>query len=231
MSEYMNDYDRIEFLKQWWDKHGTAMIVGVVLGLIIVFGWQGWQRHQAKQHLAAAQAYQQLLMISVHEHPNEFAKQAETVISLYPNSSYASLSSLLLAHIYVDKEDYAAAYNSNMWVVNHTHDFRLKEIARIRAARLLLARAKPDDALNLLNTVDDPNFAVLADEVKGDIYVVKKDFPSARKAYQQALNDAPDSQVLLPALQLKLSSLPVTVAETLPATFNAKVTVTDEQQQ
>ena len=124
MSEYMNDYDRIELLKKWWDKHGTALILGVLLGLILVFGWQGWLRHQAKQHLMAAQAYQELLMISVHEHPNEFAKQAHSIINTYPQSPYASLSSLLLAHIYVDKLDYAAAYASNMWVVNHTKDFR-----------------------------------------------------------------------------------------------------------
>ena len=92
-----------------------------------------------------------------------------------------------------------------------------------------MAQAKPDEALNLLKTVDDPNFAGSADEVKGDVYVVKKDFPAARKAYEQALKDAPDSQVLLPALQLKLSSLPITAAEVLPTTATAKVTVTDQQ--
>lgn len=217
MSEYMTDHDRVELLKRWWDNNGTALIVGIILGLVIIFGWQYWQKHQYNKAAAASQAYQVLLNTSIHKDTDVFTQRAQAIIKTYPHSPYAPLSSLLLAHVQVDEHNYKAAYDSNMWVVNNANDLSLKQIARVRAARLLLAMNQPDQALALLKKMDDSNFAILADEVRGDIYVVKRDFPSARKAYTQAMNDAPDSPVLLPVLQLKLSSLPAAAAGTTPA--------------
>lgn len=228
MSELITDNDRVELLKQWWDKNGTALIVGIIIGLALILGWQYWQKQQLKQHVAASQAYQQLLSMSVHEHPEDFIQQAQMIVSRYPRTPYASLSSLLLAHAQVDQNNYTAAYQSNIWVVSHAKDKALKQIARVRAARLLLALGQPDEALNLLNNIDDKSFAILIDEVRGDIYVVKKDFPAARKAYLQAQQDAPDSEIMSPALQLKLSSLPQAAAATLPNTFSAKAQITDK---
>jgi predicted negative regulator of RcsB-dependent stress response len=214
MSEYMTDHDRVEALKRWWDNNGTALIVGIVLGLAVIFGWQYWQKHQLNKAAAASQAYQVLLATSIHKDTDVFIQRAQAIIKTYPHSPYASLSSLLLAHVQVDQHNYQAAYDSNMWVINKSNDAALKQIARVRAARLLLAMHKPDQALALLDTMDDKNFAILVDEVRGDIYVVKRNFQAARQAYMQAQQDAPDSPVLLPILQLKLSSLPASAAGT-----------------
>lgn len=214
MSEYMTDHDRVEALKKWWDNNGTGLVVGIILGLAIIFGWQYWQRHQLNKAAAASQAYQILLATSIHKDTDIFIQRAQTIIKTYPHSPYASLSSLLMAHVQVDQHQYAAAYDSNMWVVKNSSDSALKQIARVRAARLLLAMHKPDDALALLNKMDDKNFAILVDEVRGDIYVVKRNFPAARQAYMQAQQDDPDSPVLLPILQLKLSSLPANAVGT-----------------
>jgi predicted negative regulator of RcsB-dependent stress response len=95
-----------------------------------------------------------------------------------------------------------------MWVVEHSKDPAMRQIARIRAARLLLAMDKADDALALLNKRDDESMNILTDEVRGDIYAVQKNYAEARKAYTKAQSENPESRVLLPILELKLSSLP-----------------------
>ncbi|NNM58487.1 MAG: tetratricopeptide repeat protein [Legionellales bacterium] len=208
MSEYITDHDRVDAIKRWWDNNGTALVVGIILGLILIFGWQYWQRYQLKRDTTASQAYQVLLTTSAHDDTAAYTQRAQAIIKTYPSLPYAALSSLLLARMQVDQKKYDLAYASDMWVVNHASDDSLKQIARVRAARVLLAMKKPDEALNLLSKMDDPNFAVLVDEVKGDIYVTQHNFAAARKAYLQAQQDAPDSEVLLPILELKLSSLP-----------------------
>ena len=217
MSDYVNDYDRVELLKKWWDEHGSALIIGLVLGLVVIFAWQFWQKKQALTQVSAASAYQTLVTMSLSKDTDLYITRAQSLIKTYPRSPYAVLSSFLLSHAEVVKGNYEAAYQANEWVMKHADDVSFKQIARIRAARLRLAQHEPDQALALLNTVDDPNFAILTDEVKGDIYVVKHDFNAAKKAYIAAEQDAPDSPVLLPVLQLKLSSLPQ-ASKTLPAT-------------
>ncbi len=208
MSEYITDHDRVDMIKRWWDNNGTALVVGIILGLALIFGWQYWQRNQLKREATASQAYQALLNTSIHDDTALYMQRAEAIIKTYPKLPYAALSSLMLARAQVEQKNYDLAYTSNMWAVEHASDKSIRQIGRVRAARLLLAMGKPDDALNLLSKMDDPNFAILVDEVRGDIYVNQRNFTEARKAYLQAQQDAPDSEVLLPILQLKLSSLP-----------------------
>ena len=62
----------------------------------------------------------------------------------------------------------------------------LKQIARLRAARILLAMQKNQDALDLLATVDDPTYQPLIDEVKGDIYQAMGQTEQAKQAYESA---------------------------------------------
>lgn len=213
MSENINDYDRVALLKQWWDEHGTALIVGLVLGLILIFGWQYWQRQQIAHQIAAASAYQTLTQTSIHKDGDLYAQRALALMKDYPRSPYASLAAFLLAKTKVLDNQFQAAIDANTWVIMHSKDKGLIQIARIRNARLDLALHQPDKALADLATVDDPNFLILIDEVKGDIYAVKKDYDQARHWYLAAQQVAPDSPVLSVALPMKLASLPAQTAE------------------
>lgn len=208
MSDYLTDNDRVDLLKRWWDNNGTTLIVGIILGLAIIYGLQFWHKHQLKQAAVASNAYQLLLQTSAQQDTANFEQRANAIVHDYPRSPYAALSSFLLAQQQVREADYPKAYKTLSWVMTEAKDPAMRQIARVRAARVLLAMNKPQDALTLLDKQDDKNFAILTDEVRGDIYVVMKDYPAARKAYTAALNGNPDSPVLLPVLQLKLSSLP-----------------------
>ena len=46
--------------------------------------------------------------------------------------------------------------------------------------------------------MDDKNFAGLIDEVKGDAYLALNDKDKARQAYQQALDELPNAEVIRP---------------------------------
>ncbi|MDH5765246.1 MAG: tetratricopeptide repeat protein, partial [Gammaproteobacteria bacterium] len=60
-------------------------------------------------------------------------------------------------------------------------------LARLRMARLFVAIDKHSEALQLINVDYPENFTVMFEELKGDIYVMTKDFNNARAAYDKAI--------------------------------------------
>jgi len=65
--------------------------------------------------------------------------------------------------------------------------------------------------LKTLSTVTEPAFKATADELRGDIYVAKKDNASARKAYQSAWDNLLERKQERQLLQIKLESVGVLV--------------------
>ena len=64
--------------------------------------------------------------------------------------------------------------------------------------------------INELKTVEDKNFNGLIDEVRGDAYLAMNDKDKARQAYQQALEDLPNAEVIRPLLRMKYDNLTIT---------------------
>ena len=55
------DDEELAVIKDWWQRNGMPLLTGVALALVVVFGWQGWQKYQANQSQGASLVYQQLL--------------------------------------------------------------------------------------------------------------------------------------------------------------------------
>jgi predicted negative regulator of RcsB-dependent stress response len=47
--------------KDWWSRNGKPLVTGGLLALVIVFGWQAFQKYQSNQSQGASMLYQQLL--------------------------------------------------------------------------------------------------------------------------------------------------------------------------
>ncbi|MEX2327847.1 MAG: tetratricopeptide repeat protein, partial [Pseudomonadales bacterium] len=39
------DEEQIEAIKKWWDENGKSILIGIVLALGGVFGYQAWDNH------------------------------------------------------------------------------------------------------------------------------------------------------------------------------------------
>jgi len=40
VDEFSTEDEQVEAIKKWWKENGTSLIVGVVLGLSVLFGWR-----------------------------------------------------------------------------------------------------------------------------------------------------------------------------------------------
>lgn len=115
----------------------------------------------------------------------------------------------MLARSAVLKKNYPEALEHLNWVIKHSSEPAMRQIARIRSARILIMQKKPSEALALLKKSDDKSFIGLVDEVRGDAYFSMQDHSSARQAYQLALAEIPNVEITRPILQMKYDNLAI----------------------
>ncbi|XOV90218.1 MAG: YfgM family protein [Pseudomonadota bacterium] len=207
--------EQIEAIKQWWNENGKSIVIGIVVALAAVFGYQGWQNRVQSTGEAASAIYEDMTAAIVLDSP--FATLTEEQRSTgrflanqlktdYADSAYAKFAALFLAKMAVDEENYATARDELNWALDSGLDDSLEVMTRIRLARVQLALGEPEAALETLNKVDPGEHQPTFEEVRGDIYMSKGDRTLAREAYQRALAGVEDDQ-LRPMLQMKLDDL------------------------
>ncbi len=207
MTEYLTEQEQIQLLKNWLKRYGPTIIVGFLLATLITAGWRYWQYYRAKTLLHASAVYDEMLAARAQNNPTQTAAQAEKLLHNYSNTPYAQMAAFMLARDAVLKKNYQQALKQLSWAMDHTSNQAVREIARLRQARILINDKKPKEALDLLNKSNDKTFAGLTDEARGDAYLALTDKAAAQKAYQLALNELPNAEVTRPILQMKLENL------------------------
>ncbi|WP_428310200.1 YfgM family protein [Hydrocarboniphaga sp.] len=215
MATHLDDEEELENLKRWFKENWVALAAGLVIGFGAIGGWQAWKGYQEKQALTASQMYDDLKKALTASKPDEAKSIADKLQSDHAGSPYASAAALRLAQVAVVDKDYDGALKRLDWVAEHGDEDGLKQLAQLRKARVLWQQSKPDDALKLLDG-DAGEYASLYAELRGDIAYSRNDRDSARKAYQAALDKAPEAAANRALLQQKLDDLAVEAAAADP---------------
>ncbi|ENU85453.1 YfgM family protein [Acinetobacter sp. CIP 102129] len=213
----LSDEEQLDQIKSFAKKYGSAMISGILIALIAFFGWEYWQKKNLTEAQNQTAKVQKLMdeAKAVSGQPNALAtvsEAADKIVKDDADSVQAIQTQFILAKLAYDKQDYAAAEKALKKVENSkVKDAGLVQIVKIRLADSQLAQKKYDEALKTLSTVTEPAFKATADELRGDIYVAKKDNASARKAYQSAWDNLLERKQERQLLQIKLESVGILV--------------------
>jgi predicted negative regulator of RcsB-dependent stress response len=204
--EYLTDDEQLEAVKRAFTEYAPWILGGVVLG---VGGWFGYQYYRSHQNSVALQAAGQFNQMTTALQMNDGKKSmelAQQLIKDFPNSPYADQAQLTIARIDVEAGKSADAVAPLTLVMNNSKDSELKQVARLRLARVLIDQGKPDDALKMLAEGTPGSFAGRYHEVHGDALYAKKDIPGATAEYTLALGTT-DGGADAALLQLKLADL------------------------
>ncbi|MCP3867156.1 MAG: tetratricopeptide repeat protein [Gammaproteobacteria bacterium] len=201
----LSEEEQVEALKKWWKENGRSLIVGVVMGLGAVFGWQAWNQHQKSIADQASTRYEQLSQAVSEGATESAAKQAESLIEDYEGTAYATFAALELGRIRLEQGDVPGAEAQLGWVLDNSDDRSFQQIARLRLARLLFSLDRLDEAEGLLDQSKKDSFQGEISELRGDIAWKRGDFNGARESYQEALAIGSGSASLV---QMKLDDLP-----------------------
>ncbi|SRR3989339_522248 len=199
------DKEQIEMLSEWWNDYGKTLVFAVAIGLLLGFGWRFWNSHETQNNQQAAMVYSQLENAAMAHDANVTTQLTSTLVSEYGKTAYASMASLISARMAVEKNDLNAALMQTNWVVNNGSADVFKQIARINAARILLAQNKFDEALKELSITNEKSLTPMVESVKGDIYRVSKQPELAKAAYQKAQTGYDAASVPAPLLKLLIN--------------------------
>jgi predicted negative regulator of RcsB-dependent stress response len=175
-----------------------------------------WQQRHEKMLYKASAVYERMINAAANNDADLMQLNAARLIDHYRSSPYAQLAALMLARQAIYKGQLDVAEEKLMWITKHGRNKSLRQLARIRAARVLLAENKPEQGLDLLQQrIDDDAFTASAQEAMGDILLALGKSDDARKAYNEALNALPGIETMQPLLQMKLDNLAVPLGPTI----------------
>ena len=203
MNEVLNDDEQVEALKKWWKENGKSIVGGAVIGLAAVGGWQYWQSHTKQQAEHASALYEQFSITAQRGEALEIESLGKRLLEQFPSSAYSVFVALELA-----RADYQAgrpevAEQYLQWALEHADDPALRQVVRLRLARLRLDRDDPDGAAELVGETAG-SFAGEFAMLRGEIAVIRGDKEAARAAFRQALANGVGAAVLV---EMKLAEL------------------------
>jgi predicted negative regulator of RcsB-dependent stress response len=198
--------ERLESAQKWWQENGRSTIIGIVLGIAVILGWQYWQEYKHAEAEKASTLYTEFLKaLETNAKDNNAEKLAERLQNEFPKTDYALYGGLFQAQLKVQQNDIGTA-KQILTKIGASSNKELSNIATIRLVRLMLADKEYEQGLELINKIDpasSASFSSSYDELVGDLYVALNRFDQARTSYQTALRNGSKS----PLLQLKIDDL------------------------
>lgn len=210
--DVLDEYEQGEVVRKWVRDNAVSMIVGVLLGLALIFGWQQWKAHQGRARADAAAQYASFDAAVSAGKPEDADKIATALRDKFADSPYAVFAAMRQADAASAKNDLASADKSLEWAVAHADSASLKSLVNLNLARLRLAQGKPDDAIALIEKLPQGAYPGMINELRGDALVRLKQPDAARTAYETALANIDPQSPERGIVQMKLDNQSVAAA-------------------
>lgn len=210
METYATDEERVDAIKKWWKENGTSLIVGLVIGMSGLFGWNYWKDQQNTVGGQASVVYTGMMSAIAQGNPEKTQTRATELIGRYSDSPYAIYAAMAMAKIKVEQGDNVAAASQLRWAMDHASIVEMQQISRLRLVRVLAAQEKYDAALAELSRVDTGSrgdFISMYDELRGDILLQQGKKKEAYTAFQSAMNSLNQTSQSRTMLRIKLDAI------------------------
>lgn len=205
----LEEQERIDALKDWWDQWGKWVYAGVGAFVIGAVAVQGWRYYEVKQHADAEVLFKSVEKtaqeVAASKDSKKLSEAATAMADAYPRTFQATDARLLAAKAAFDAGDLASAKGHLQWVVDSGRD-TFKPLARIRLAAVLFDDKKYDDALKTLDQVKEEGYVSMVADLRGDILAAQGKKDEARAAYQVAVEKSNDRSPLKSISQAKLDA-------------------------
>ncbi len=188
------------------------MIAGVVIAVGLLFGYNQYESSKLAAEVEASVLFEALAGHVGDGDLDEAEAVAAELTTDYANTSYAAQSKLAMARLYMDKNRDQDAAHVLSELIAMRGNRELRNIGRVRLARVLLYQDKPQEVVDLLTGEEDAAFGGLYAESLGDAYAALGRIEEAEEAYRAALADTTQT-VNRGLVQMKLVDLP----DALPA--------------
>lgn len=207
MAYDLEEQEQLDELKAWWRQYGNFVLLVVAAAALSVAAIQGWRYYRHSQAVAAVTLYSQLDRAERSGDRKQVRELAGELAQRYGATPYAVFGALSAARASFDTGDLAGAKSQLQWVIEHTREDEIKDLARLRLAGVLLDEKNTAEALKLVEGKPADAMAGLYADLKGDILVAQGKTAEARSAYQLALDRSEANSPYRATIQIKLDAL------------------------
>jgi predicted negative regulator of RcsB-dependent stress response len=203
----LQEQEQLDALKAWWNDNRNQILGALLIVVVVMGGWRGWQYYQNKQSYEAATLYQQFIEQLASNDTKRINDAATAVTDKFGSTAYAARAELLAAQVNEQTNDPARAKTQLQWVIDNAREDTLKDVARLRLAAVLLDEKKYADALTLLEAKHPDSFDGLFADMKGDVFSAQGKIDEARSAYKLAYEKIDAQSIYRSLIQMKLDAL------------------------
>jgi len=198
VSEYISDEEQMNRFSEWWNEHGTSLLIAVGLAIASIVGWNFYSDNR-QQNIEASTALYAEYVDAAAEAKAAIAQQIKTE---FPGTSVHSLVALDEAKKAADDQNLPAAAQALVEARDAAPDALLAELAMIRLAKVQYAQGNAEEALQTLQGIRNQGYQSWALELTGDIYLAEGNSEQAYAAYTSAL-DGLEGDANRPLLEIK----------------------------
>ncbi len=200
----MSDKEQMQIVKSWWQEYGYYLLFSIIFVLVANFVWRHWQQHQNARKEQASTMYMYMVTLLEQHKKDEVKLYGEKLIKDYAKSPYASLAALVLAKEAVNANDLKLADERLQFIIKKSSSKKLRQLARIRDARVLIAMKKSQEAITLLSAVDDDTYLAEVNEISGDAWSSLGKSSEAEQSYNKAKSINAKRKAESPLLKMKM---------------------------
>ncbi len=206
MDDFLTDQQQAARVRGWVREYAPTAIVAVAIGIGGYFGYNQWQLRQDRQAAEASELYEDFRAAIESDDQDSASTLLESLVADYEGSGYADHARLLMAKEYVDTTQPSLAEQELRGVIATTSNGDLRQLARLRLARVYLYMDRPEAGLETLDSdVHSPAWRQLTEDMRGDLHQALGQTEAARASYQAALEHS--GQIDAAWIRLKLDHL------------------------
>ncbi|WP_028357982.1 YfgM family protein [Brackiella oedipodis] len=204
----LEEQEKIDTLKAWWERFGTlitSLIIIAALTVLARYGWDWYQKHKVEQALG----YYEIVLEASEQSSDDAYKRLQEVSKTmqedYSSVNYTGRALMIAARADLQQQNYDAAAAKLQWLVEHHKEFpELKAAATLQLATVLADQQKYDQALAQLK--DAPQgLQTLYQDRQADIYFAKGDMEQAQQQWQAIVKDPHVDERFKNLVNLKLN--------------------------
>ncbi len=182
----LEEQEQLDQLKHFWNRYGNAITWLLILVLTGFAGWNGWQYWQRSQSAQASALYDEVDRAAKAGDTERLERAFGDIKDKYASTLYAQQAALLTAKVLQDKGNADAAKAALAWVADKASDPGYQSLARLRLAGIALDGKAYDDALKQLEGSFPGEFAALAADRRGDVFMAQDKKAEALAEYRKA---------------------------------------------
>lgn len=203
----LQEQEQLDTLKAWWKENGNRLLGMLLIVVVAMGGWRGWQYYQNQQSSEAATLYAGFLQQLGSNDAKRVNDAAAAVMDKYAASGYAARAALLAAQVNEQGKETARARTQLHWVIDHAAEAGLKDVARLRLAAVLLDEKNYAEAMKLLEAKHPASFDGLYADLRGDVLSAQGKTDEARNAYKLAYEKTDAKSMYRNLIQMKMDAL------------------------